>query len=278
MPSLVIRRGMKSGLQYRLNPKRRRLRLGRDASNQVQILDKKASREHAEIVFDDGWFVIRDLGSSNGTWLNSDRLEEEKPLEDGDRIRIGGVILEFTEDAEDEIEDAEVIEEAEEVEDDEEAAEGEDKAPVEVSVEVEKTGDAGDEAELEVLAEVEEETDSKDSEDLEVLAEVEEETGAKDSEDLEVLAEVEEKDAKGSAGDKESGKPEAGREEKADPALAATLLDQPGADAGGKASPEDDNKDDKGDDGQDDKPAEAEGGDAEPEKDADEDADGDKAD
>lgn len=238
MPSLVIRRGMKAGLQYRLDPKRPRIRLGRDAANQVQILDKKASREHAEIVFDDGWFVVRDLGSSNGTWLNSDRLEDEKPLEDGDRIRIGGVVLEFTDDTDDEIEDAEVIEDAEEA------------------------ADAEDSADVEVLAEVEEETDAKDSEDVGVLAEVEEKTDAKDS-----------------AEDKDSGEPGTGREEKADPALAATLLDQPGADAGGKASTEDDDdKDDKGDDGQDDKPAEAEEGDAEPEKDADKDADGDKAD
>ena len=283
MPNLVIRRGMKAGLQYRLNPERPRIRLGRDATNQVQILDKKASREHAEIVFDDGWFVVRDLGSSNGTWLNSDRLEEEKPLEDGDRIRIGGVILEFTDDADDagdEIEDAEVIEEAEEIEGDGEAAEGEDKAPVEVSVEVEEAGDAEDAADVEVLAEVEEETGAKDSEDLEVLAEVEEETGAKDSAEVEVLAEVEEKiDAKGPADDKESGEAGAGREEKAEPALAATQLDQPGADAGGKASTEDDDdkddKDDKDDDGQGDKSAEAEEGDTEPENDGD--ADGDEA-
>jgi len=281
MPSLVIRRGMKAGLQYRLNPERPRIRLGRDASNQLQILDKKASREHAEIVFDDGWFVVRDLGSSNGTWLNSDRLEEEKPLEDGDRIRIGGVILEFTEAADDEVEDAEVIEEAEEIEAAGEAAEGEDKAPVEVSVEVEEAADAEDAADVEVLAEVEEETDAKDSEDLEVLAEVEEETGAKDSADVEVLAEVEEKtDAKGPAEDKESGEPGSGREEKPEPALAATQLDQPGADADGEPAPSDndDDESDKGDDGQDDKPAEAEEGDTESEKDADKDADGDEAD
>ena len=172
MPNLVIRRGMKAGLQYRLDPKRRRIRLGRDNSNQVQILDKKASREHAEIVFDDGWFVVRDLGSSNGTWLNSDLLEEEKPLEDGDRIRIGGVILEFTEDADDEVEDAEVIEEGAEA--------AEEQAPVEVSVEVEEEAGAEDAAEVEVLVEVEEGTDAKDSADVEVLAEVEE-TNSKDS-------------------------------------------------------------------------------------------------
>ena len=200
MPSLVVRRGMKAGLQYRLDPKRPRVGLGRDASNQVQILDKEASREHAEIVFEDGWFVVRDLGSSNGTWLNSDRLEEEKPLEDGDRIRIGGVILEFTEDADDEIEDAEVIEEAEEIEGAEEAADAEEEAPVEVSVEAEEAGDAEDAADVEVLAEVEEKTDAKGS------AEAEEsgEPGAPPEQSPASAAEPEESDEPGAAGEGEA--------------------------------------------------------------------------
>jgi predicted component of type VI protein secretion system len=220
MPSLVIRRGMKTGLQYRLDPGRPRIRLGRDATNQVQILDKKASREHAEIVFEDGEFVLRDKGSSNGTWLNSDRLEEEKALEDGDRIRIGGVILEFTDDVDDEIEDAEVIEEAEEIEGAEKAAEGEEEPPVEVSVEVEEAG-AEDAADVEVLAEVEEKTDAKDS-----------------------------AEAEG------SGEPGVGREERSERALAATQLEQLDADTGGEAAPEEKDDGGKGDDGQDHEPAE----------------------
>ncbi|MEZ0393888.1 MAG: FHA domain-containing protein [Desulfurococcaceae archaeon] len=67
--------------------------IGRDLSNDVVVLDPYASRQHARIfVKDDEWFV-EDLGSTNGTYLDEERLAPHEPrrLERGKehRLRIG---------------------------------------------------------------------------------------------------------------------------------------------------------------------------------------------
>jgi pSer/pThr/pTyr-binding forkhead associated (FHA) protein/uncharacterized RDD family membrane protein YckC len=68
--------------------------IGRAEDNGWPIDDEAASRRHAEIAKTaDGW-VIKDLGSSNGTWVNRIRVET-KVLSDGDEIAIGGSTLIF---------------------------------------------------------------------------------------------------------------------------------------------------------------------------------------
>ncbi|GAB5491261.1 MAG: hypothetical protein Phog2KO_14760 [Phototrophicaceae bacterium] len=49
------------------------------------------SRIHAEISFDKGTYYVRDLRSTNGTWLNNDRLEPLVPqaISAGDQLRLG---------------------------------------------------------------------------------------------------------------------------------------------------------------------------------------------
>ncbi|RMF80924.1 MAG: FHA domain-containing protein [Chloroflexi bacterium] len=53
------------------------------------------SRRHALIDFEGGYYVLRDLRSINGTYLNYERLEAEKPyrLKSGDQIKLGKLIL-----------------------------------------------------------------------------------------------------------------------------------------------------------------------------------------
>ncbi|MEM9950485.1 MAG: FHA domain-containing protein [Chloroflexota bacterium] len=53
------------------------------------------SRQHAEIVYDTGTYYITDLGSTNGTWLNSTQLSpnERYPLESHDQIRLGHFLM-----------------------------------------------------------------------------------------------------------------------------------------------------------------------------------------
>ena len=68
------------------------LRFGRAADNQVQIDDNAVSTNHAEIVIkknDEGreTFVIRDIGSTNGTFLNEQKIESQ-PLHHKDIIRV----------------------------------------------------------------------------------------------------------------------------------------------------------------------------------------------
>jgi len=63
--------------------------LGRAAGCQVIIADRAASRRHAEIAGEGGAYILRDLDSTNGTWLNGQRLGEPAHLRDGDLIEIG---------------------------------------------------------------------------------------------------------------------------------------------------------------------------------------------
>jgi pSer/pThr/pTyr-binding forkhead associated (FHA) protein len=71
--------------------------IGRSSSSQIQINEPKSSRSHFELTRTSSGFEVTDLGSSNGTWLNGEKIEAGKPvpLGAGDRIRVGFTILEF---------------------------------------------------------------------------------------------------------------------------------------------------------------------------------------
>jgi hypothetical protein len=68
--------------------------LGRLPESDVVVDDPGASRQHARISNVNGEFVLHDLGSTNGTLVN-DETVQERVLDDGDRIMIGETILEF---------------------------------------------------------------------------------------------------------------------------------------------------------------------------------------
>ncbi|HHS14123.1 MAG TPA: FHA domain-containing protein [bacterium] len=68
--------------------------LGRDEEADVNLDDKRASRKHCEVRSDGSEFIIRDLGSANGTFVNGQKVSEQ-PLKNGDRIQIGSTVLEF---------------------------------------------------------------------------------------------------------------------------------------------------------------------------------------
>lgn len=59
----------------------------------VQLLDSRISRQHAEASVQNGTWVIRDLSSSNGTWVNGERIEGLCELEEGDRLVVGRITL-----------------------------------------------------------------------------------------------------------------------------------------------------------------------------------------
>lgn len=73
------------------------LRIGRAPDCEL-IIDDDAlvSRHHAELRVSGGQAVLRDLGSSNGTRVNDAAISGERPLQDGDRIGIGGQELTFS--------------------------------------------------------------------------------------------------------------------------------------------------------------------------------------
>jgi hypothetical protein len=71
-------------------------RIGRHPSNDIQVLDKLVSKEHAQIEKKDDQWLIRDLGSLNGTFVNASRVSAEQPLEHQDEIAIGSAIFVFS--------------------------------------------------------------------------------------------------------------------------------------------------------------------------------------
>lgn len=71
-----------------------RVTLGRKPTNTVALKDEKASGTHAEVVLEEGRFVLRDLGSTNGTLLDGKRVQEVA-LAPGEVFQIGRVRICF---------------------------------------------------------------------------------------------------------------------------------------------------------------------------------------
>ncbi|MHC4502924.1 MAG: ATP-binding protein [Planctomycetota bacterium] len=92
MKYLVFLSGPRKGHRVRVD--REALSMGRDRENDVPLDDVNASRNHAEVFLREGSYHIRDLHSTNGTFLNGARVEESA-LKPGDRISIGEVMLVF---------------------------------------------------------------------------------------------------------------------------------------------------------------------------------------
>ena len=63
--------------------------LGRHPNNSIQLLDKIVSKEHCVLEQRDGGFILRDLGSLNGTYVNGERVRGEMALRHGDEIALG---------------------------------------------------------------------------------------------------------------------------------------------------------------------------------------------
>ncbi len=68
--------------------------IGRDPGNTIQVNDKRASRRHAELRFEGGVYLVRDLQSGNGTLVNDDFIDTHR-LEHGDLLVIGRTTLRY---------------------------------------------------------------------------------------------------------------------------------------------------------------------------------------
>jgi adenylate cyclase len=71
--------------------------LGRHPNNTIQLLDKIVSKEHCIIEQRGDHFVLRDLGSLNGTFVNNERVRGESGLKHGDEIALGATRGRFEE-------------------------------------------------------------------------------------------------------------------------------------------------------------------------------------
>lgn len=93
---LIVRGGPMLGQSFVLNLSP--ITAGRDPNTGIVLRDEKASRQHATFHKEGADWLITDLGSSNGTWLNDERLQPNKPylLHKNDRIRLAETLVEVT--------------------------------------------------------------------------------------------------------------------------------------------------------------------------------------
>jgi len=69
--------------------------LGRSPRCRLTIASPQASRRHASIGWEGAVVVLRDLGSTNGTFVNGERIDGERVLTPGDRIEVGDTVVTF---------------------------------------------------------------------------------------------------------------------------------------------------------------------------------------
>lgn len=68
--------------------------IGRRPDNSLQIEDASISSRHAEIYFENNAFFVKDLGSTNGTYLNGGQIKKA-PLNHDDELRFGSIVTQF---------------------------------------------------------------------------------------------------------------------------------------------------------------------------------------
>ena len=89
---LVVHRGPGAGSRFVLDEDV--VAAGRHPDSTIFLDDVTVSRRHAEVVRSGDGYLVRDVGSLNGTYLNRERIEEA-PIENGDELQIGRFKLVF---------------------------------------------------------------------------------------------------------------------------------------------------------------------------------------
>jgi len=88
---LIMRSGPTPGAAFLLEGDQ--IDIGRDSTNGVVINDAEISRRHARLSFQGGKYVLEDLGSTNGTFVNGQRLAGPRVLKAGEVISFGEQIV-----------------------------------------------------------------------------------------------------------------------------------------------------------------------------------------
>lgn len=88
---LTMRSGPTPGKTFPLE--KQEILLGRDLANDVSISDPEVSRRHARFLMQEDNVIIEDLGSTNGTFLNGQRIASPQQLRAGDVITLGENIV-----------------------------------------------------------------------------------------------------------------------------------------------------------------------------------------
>jgi pSer/pThr/pTyr-binding forkhead associated (FHA) protein len=89
---LLCMTGKNKGSSYYLTGNR--VIMGRGETADIQVMDTKSSREHAELILNNGRYIVTDLGSQNGLIINDLKITQHS-LIDGDKIIIGATVYKF---------------------------------------------------------------------------------------------------------------------------------------------------------------------------------------
>jgi predicted component of type VI protein secretion system len=84
---LIMRTGPNPGKSFELT--KNELYIGRDINNDIVINDSEISRKHARLILQAGGYVLEDLGSTNGSFVNGQRLMGPHVLRPGELIMLG---------------------------------------------------------------------------------------------------------------------------------------------------------------------------------------------
>ncbi|QXC61989.1 FHA domain-containing protein [Aquihabitans sp. G128] len=90
---LVATRGPNSGSEFALEHVI--TTIGRHPESDIFLDDVTVSRRHVEVERTTSGYVVRDVGSLNGTYLNQDLIEGDKPMANGDELQVGRFKLVF---------------------------------------------------------------------------------------------------------------------------------------------------------------------------------------
>ncbi len=93
MPSLFVIRGRDQGTRFQLEDAVHTV--GRTKENSIRLHDTEVSREHAELVRRGDTYILRDLSSSNGTFINGQQASDRE-LVSGDQLQFGRSLLLYT--------------------------------------------------------------------------------------------------------------------------------------------------------------------------------------
>ncbi|MEN9799503.1 MAG: hypothetical protein RL653_3200 [Pseudomonadota bacterium] len=91
---LTISEGKEAGKEFVFE--QASVTIGRESGCDVAVYDAGVSRKHARIFLQDGVLYVEDLGSSNGTLLNGERISEPTELQAGDALTTGPVVFSFS--------------------------------------------------------------------------------------------------------------------------------------------------------------------------------------
>ncbi len=87
---LVVERGPVPSLRFALQQEQ--MTIGRSAGNELVLADPEVSRRHVRVLRRADGYAVEDIGSTNGTFVNGQRISHLTLLQDGDTIDLGDTV------------------------------------------------------------------------------------------------------------------------------------------------------------------------------------------